>query len=148
MIGDAYEELSHLFNSSIKLIEIVSRQDDRADPNFQPFRQRPLRDCQCQYIPSMFKNYMFNLHTTDWSNAISSCSTSPHDVQDACMSNAIISAFKSSFESYKPHKAKGVKLDHAFLAKLCKDLENYKEKDPLPMSVDEAIRFSTSTDWV
>lgn len=57
------------------------------------------------------------------------------------MSNSIISAFKDSSESYKPHKAKGIKLDHAFLANLCKDIDDHKENDPLPMSVDEALRF-------
>ena len=58
------------------------------------------------------------------------------------MSNAIIAVFKDSFDTCKPHKAKRVKLDHAFLANICKEIEIYKENDSLPMSVDEAVRFS------
>jgi hypothetical protein len=59
-------------------------------------------------------SYVINLDAKDWSNAIMSSSISPHDVKDACMSNAIISAFKTSLKSYKPNMANGIRLEHAF----------------------------------
>jgi hypothetical protein len=41
---DAYDELFQLFNSSIKLIEVIDKTDQGAVPHFVPFRQRALRD--------------------------------------------------------------------------------------------------------
>ena len=119
----AHNELLHVFNSAISLIEVVSLTADMVDPNFQPCRERSLLNFQVQYIPSRFKIYPLNQDATDWCNAFRKL----YHISVPCQGrmHAIIASFKESFESNKPNKANGVKLTHAFLAKLCKDVEDY-----------------------